>query len=579
MKIGYICKKKHKAFNMKQLVSLNSFFLSIIFLSILSCNTEPLDAADVVTVRDKDYILKLGEKLENPYSVTNMKRALDSVKSKMKISKFAKSTSEFDIETSHLYVKIEPKNAAEEALLKRDTSQTFFDYPLDYEFPKEVLEEIGTNNADSISSYYVAVPKDYVFPAGIKTEILEKLYIPEQDPYFDSATGTGKISKSTISSKEDLLGNLLIEAYKLTHNEAQLGLQSTTTGKLSWWIFGKKWRPSGNISMYDNTINKQVPVEGAQVLIRQWFTVDSGITDANGNFSTGTVRGKAKYILQWERYDCSIRNGWFGQAETKSDYEKDDSWNFKITEDKDLYFATIHQAAHDYYYKDILGLSRPQRNSFFNRQMKIAACDVTGSSYHSNQIADWGILPAISILQYRNPSQNIYGTTIHELAHSAHQQLFPSSYNDLVWKAYLEPEALLNYGSGRETLKQLGAGRVMESWARCVEIVLTNLRYQRLGYSNFEYNPKKISPIYGNFQYEILDKQNYYTPALFDLIDNINQRNFRYDYPQDNVTGFTIKEVQDIVQYSNSWGELKEKCKAKHPEKSTSIDELLSNWQ
>jgi hypothetical protein len=77
MKIGYICKKKHKAFNMKQLVSLNSFFLSIIFLSILSCNTEPLDAADVVTVRNKDYILKLGEKLENPYSVTNMKRALD----------------------------------------------------------------------------------------------------------------------------------------------------------------------------------------------------------------------------------------------------------------------------------------------------------------------------------------------------------------------------------------------------------------------------------------------------------------------------------------------------------------------
>lgn len=153
------------------------------------------------------------------------------------------------------------------------------------------------------------------------------------------------------------------------------------------------------------------------------------------------------------------------------------------------------------------------------------------------------------------------------------------NYPDLVWKAYLEPEALSNYGSGRETLKQIGAGRVMESWARCVEIVLTNLRYKRLGFPNFEYNPESWYPRYGNFQYKILDKKNYYTPALFDLIDTINQRNYDPTYPQDNVTGFTIKEVQDIVQLSNSWGELKDKCKAKHPEKSATIDELLSNWQ
>lgn len=566
---------------MKRLQILNYSFLGLFLALMTSCTHEPISTESTTSAREKDYYLKLGQKLENPYSVTNMKRALDSVKAKMTISKSAKSTSEFNVRISHLYVKIEPKNAAEEALLKRDTSQVFFDYPLDYEFPKEVSEQIGTNNKDSIGSYYVAVPKDYVFPAGIRTKVLEELYIPEQDPYFNNATGTGKVNKSTISNKEDLLGNLLIEAYTLTYNEKQLGLESSISGKTSWWIFGKKWRPSGRITMWDNTINKEIPVEGAQVLIRQWFTVDNGITDANGNFSTGTVRGKAKYILQWERYDYSIRNGWFGQAETKSDYEKNDAWNFKITEDKDLYFAQIHQAAHDYYYKDILGLSRPQRNSFLNRQMKIAACDVSGKSYHSNQISNFGIFPAISILQYQRHSQNIYGTTIHELAHSAHQQLFPSSYPDLVWKAYLEPEALYNYGSGRETLKQIGAGRVMESWARCVEIVLTNLRYQRLGFLNFEYNPESWYPRYGNFQNLNLDKKNYYTPALFDLIDTVNQRFFYNNnlYPQDNVTGFTIKEVQDIVQFSNSWGELKDKCKAKHPEKSAAIDELLSNWQ
>jgi hypothetical protein len=571
----------------KQLNFLKLFLLGLSFATVFSCSDEPNLSEPSTSSYDKEAYLKLGTKLENPYSVKNMKRALDSVKANMKASKTSKissSLSDFDIETSHLYVKIEPKDATQETLLKRDTTQAFFDYPLDYEFPKEVSEQIGTKNKDSISTYYVAVPKGYVFPKGMKTEVLEELYIPEQDPYFDNITETGKVSKTAINSKEDLLGNLLIAAYSLTHNEKQLGIESSSTSKTNktaWWIFGKKWRPSGRITMYDNTIGKEIPVEGAQVLIRQWFTVDSGITDANGNFSTGTVRGKAKYILQWERHHYSIRNGWFGQAETKSDYEKDDAWNFKITGDKDLYFATIHQAAHDYYYKDILGLSRPHLNNFWSIQMKIAACDVTGKSYHSNQIADWGILPAISILQYRNPSQNIYGTTIHELAHSAHQQLYPSSYDNLVWKAYLEPEALVNYGSGNETLKQFGAGRVMESWARCVEIVLTNLRYNRLGYPNFQYNPESLYPTYGNFQYKIIDKKNYYTPALFDLIDNVNQRVFytNNNYPQDNVFGFTIKEIQDIVQYSYSWDEFKNRCKSKHPEKSVAIDELLNQWQ
>lgn len=36
-----------------------------------------------------------------------------------------------------------------------------------------------------------------------------------------------------------------------------------------------------------NTAGSYVPLEGAQVLIRQLFTVRQGITDANGYFSTG----------------------------------------------------------------------------------------------------------------------------------------------------------------------------------------------------------------------------------------------------------------------------------------------------
>jgi hypothetical protein len=499
---------------MKQLASLNSFLLVLFFLSILSCNTEPLDTADVVTVREKDYILKLGKKLENPYSVTTMKRALDSLKSKRMKYKTAKTFSDFNIETSHLYVKIEPKNAEEEARLKKDTSQVFFDYPLDYEFPAEVLDKTGTGNAEIIGSYYVAVPKDYKFPEGIKTEVLEKLYIPEQDPYFDTAPGTGKINKNTIDSKEDLLGNLLIEAYTLTHNEKQLKLESVKTGKTERWIFGSKWRPSGNISMFDNSLGRNVPVEGAQVLIRQWFTVDGGITDANGNFSTGTVRGEARYILQWERQHYDIRNDTFGQAETRGPLKKRDSWNYNITNSKEIHFAMVHRAAHHYYYKDIKELRRPPFDGDMPSRIKIAAIDKDSEDKGTNgDHSFWrgigGVLPTIRIFQ-RDFCQDYYGTTIHELAHASHWKM--------AWWTF-----------------ELTETKVKESWARGVQWELTRMVY-----------PSYANQYFGN-----------YTGIVEDMIDNDNST-------EDNVTGYSIRQIENSLMYQKSWNEWKLKLHDDH---------------
>lgn len=569
----------------KQTNFLKLFLLGLSFATVLSCSDEPNSTESSTSTYDKEAYLELGTKLENPYSVKNMKRALDSVKAKMttsKTSKISSSLSDFDIETSHLYVKIEPKDATQETLLKQDTAQAFFDYPLDYEFPAEVSEQIGTKNKDSISTYYVAVPKDYVFPEGIKTEVIEQLYIPEQDPYFDNISETGKVSKTSINSKEDLLGNLLIEAYSLTHNEKQLGITpASKTSKTAWWIFGKKWRPSGRITTYDNTIGKEIPVEGAQVLIRQWFTVDSGITDANGYFSTGTVRGEAKYVLQWERYHYSIRNGLFGQAETKSGYKKNEPWNLYITNNRDQYFANVHQAAHDYYYKDILGLERPQLNSFWRRQMKIATFDTWSSSLHLYETAGFGILPSIYLRVDGAPSEIMYGTTIHELTHSAHHEMSPSAYDSLIWKAYADPGV---WASSGETEKYKSAKRTLESWATAVEITLTNLRYQRLGYPNHRYKLNyKNTPNYQNIELTNADDvNNFYTSVFYDLTDNFNQRQEYYWLPnmaQDRVSGFTIKQVQDIIKGSQSWGEVKGKLRSQYPNTANLTDELLTNWQ
>ena len=64
---------------MKKLKIKTLLLLALLSL-IASCNNDPISTEETSAVREKDYYLKLGKKLENPYSIKNMKRALDSVK-------------------------------------------------------------------------------------------------------------------------------------------------------------------------------------------------------------------------------------------------------------------------------------------------------------------------------------------------------------------------------------------------------------------------------------------------------------------------------------------------------------------
>jgi hypothetical protein len=511
--------------------------LGLFLTTILSCNdNETISVVNTSTnSRDEDYLLKLGTKLENPYSVTNMKKALEIVKSQISTSKFAKSQADFEIETSHLYVKIEPKTEQEEALLKKDSTQILSDYPLDYEFSPEVLKEVGTNDVKKISTYYVAVPTNYVFPAGIKTEVLEELYIPEQDPYFENISETGRISKSSIASKEDLLGNLLIASYTLTNNKKQLGIDDQATSKTAWWIFGKRWRPSGRITMYDNSLNREVPVEGAQVLIRQWFTVDSGITDGNGYFSTGTVRGQARYVLQWERQHYDIRNDWFGQAETSGPYRKDESWNYSVSGDENVQYAMIHRAAHHYFYKDIKDLRRPPLYGDMPTRMKIASIDRVNNDLNGD-FSFWrglgGVLPTMRIYK-RTFCDEYYGTVIHELAHSSHWKM--------AWWTFQSVD-----------------DKVAESWARGVQWELTRM-------------------VYPNYNRDLPNLPKY-TLIVRDLIDNDGLYEKRGVYGE-FTSGYTISQIESSLKYQKTWNDWKNKIKEDYENPTeNNLDTVFDYW-
>lgn len=74
--------------------------------------------------------VKLGNKLENPYSVRNMKAAVRALKATGNIEI---EVPESSIHPTHLYIEFSPESKEQLDILKADTTIEFYSYPLDYE--------------------------------------------------------------------------------------------------------------------------------------------------------------------------------------------------------------------------------------------------------------------------------------------------------------------------------------------------------------------------------------------------------------------------------------------------------------
>ncbi|WP_299064808.1 hypothetical protein [uncultured Polaribacter sp.] len=541
-------------------------------------------------------ITKLGNKLENPFSVTNMQRALDTILKEVKKSKsyqaksFQKSAEQIEIKKTDLYVRFLPKDSLELNIIEKDTTIVLYDHPLDYE-----IEEQGEYYhdpelpEDQISWRYTVVKPDYEFPE-IQYEVLSDLFIPENSEGYFEEEDTNLKGKSTYS-KTNSLGSLETVSLYLTNNLTQEEKQEIEKDKKKnllakrvcvWficWNVPDRWNPSGTIKLWDDRLNNYYPMQGVNVRARRWFTTKTDITDSNGKFETGSFRRPANYSIKWERHHFSVKWSWWlfwsGTARYNGPKQKS-AWNLNIKGGTQQYYATVFQAAHDYYYKYSYGLTKPSRWGGFWK-MRIRARLKNGTSSYVKARRLWNGSD-ISLQAWGDPSDLVYGTTIHELAHAAHRKVDGSAYNSLVSKGYsfavYQTDAVSN-----------SAKRVMETWATTVEIALTNLRYKSyLRDNNFEYGLWK-DPSTNNRQNFPLESQPIYTSLGYDLMDNTNQRiDIEHDYvgtyAQDRVSGYSIKQVENSLKGTNSWGEWKENIKKQNPNNSTKkyIDELFNNW-
>ncbi len=144
---------------------LGGLFLSVLLISITSSCDKDSSPNEIASTHSGDMIL--GEQLQNPYSTSNMHVALGN------LSLDFKSSSNFEVETTDLYVRFLPNTIEEYELLIQDSLE-LFDYPLDYEIIEfgEYYQD-PTIPSEEQTWLYTVVPVDYSF-VNIEYEILEE---------------------------------------------------------------------------------------------------------------------------------------------------------------------------------------------------------------------------------------------------------------------------------------------------------------------------------------------------------------------------------------------------------------------
>lgn len=170
---------------------------TLVFAMVSSCETEPDIKEEYLHPEDAIGMTKLGKKLENPYSVENMRRAYLNIRS----SKVNGRTfdEEVDIATTHRYLKFMPKNEEELAILKLDTVLAFYEYPLDHEITEEGTYYHDPTIPIGTPTYqYASIPVDKEIPDGVEYELLTELFIP--DEYKDEAEGNRVASDEFIDA-------------------------------------------------------------------------------------------------------------------------------------------------------------------------------------------------------------------------------------------------------------------------------------------------------------------------------------------------------------------------------------------
>ena len=126
---------------------------------------------------------------------------------------------------------------------------------------------------------------------------------------------------------------------------------------------------------------------------------------------------------------------------------------------------------------------------------------------------------------------------------------------------------------------------IQESWATAVEWAITNNEYKRFDINLDHKNRQNWGLLKTDYSKNLSFMD--YSPVFIDLMDDNNQRNqyvlkyLNYEFPDDNVTGFTIAELRGVLRKTFSIADLKKNLKALRtdPVILSNIDKLFETYE
>lgn len=253
----------------------------------------------------------LGQQLPNPYTVANMQAAVNILYG-----------GNYPITASHLYVRFKPSSSEQVVTLDETEDLELQDYPIDYELIQDGdYYQDPTLGTEDFHWLYTVVPANYNFPQGIQHEVLEQLYLPENNEILED------LAESIVQGAQ--YQSTLTNAGKNTVKIARLDVQ------VNEFIFDPDpcfcpptivclpdpncdgggnpptpTLPSG-IYVEEQTVCNQdtriLPLRQVNIVAKRWFKFWRGFTDDNGKFTvTKNFRNKVKVIVKTKNGNARV---------------------------------------------------------------------------------------------------------------------------------------------------------------------------------------------------------------------------------------------------------------------------------
>ncbi len=451
-------------------ISKLSFFVALTSM-FLACDKDyELDERGNQSIIDTSYLAEnimdsepegitiLGKKLDNPYSVSNMRKALSEIQK----NGLSKAALDYEISANTLYIRFLPKDTAEMNALLADTTIELFDRPMDYEIASEGEYYHDPELPDSVFTWqYTSVPINYQFP-NIQYEILDSCFVPDDIPEEE----TNSLSKA----KLDNIGELLEKtAYILTGNENMLDHSLTKA---------KRGRPHGRFTIReaDSAFHGLYNVKVRVYNLIRW---DHTFTDKNGYYSMSKrYLTKVHYSIifntrtglkVWGNLGClnpAIHS--MGWASQKKEFNRD----FDIGSNAWKWGSITNATYHYFELCKKFNIPTPPQDLVFWALKRSGNWTGSTPMFQHGRVAKnnkiilrslglpyTSVLPDIFIFKFDDVVK-LYYTIFHELAHASHHQKVGHDF----WNIEITEIVLNGCSYGEHTTMTNGIVGVVEMW-------------------------------------------------------------------------------------------------------------------